>query len=237
MIFDINDFDETAPGPWEWDLKRLAVSFEIAGRNAGFAESDRRASTLAVTRAYRETIRAEAASPVLTAWYQHLDIDHVLEWIRSEKKAHRADERQVKVAEAVVAKARTKDSAQAVDKLVGMIDGKLRILPDSPLVVPIDDLVPPGAARDADVLAMRQLIDSYQKTLHYDHHPIEEFSYVHMARKVVGVGSVGTRAWIVLLQGRDETDPLLLQRLLCWNDSPARASTPPTVSAWSRANA
>jgi uncharacterized protein (DUF2252 family) len=211
MVFDINDFDETAPGPWEWDLKRLAASFEIATRNVGFDESDRREITRTVARTYRERMRASAASRVLDAWYDHLDVDTLLEWVRSEQEAARVQKRAVKVADALVAKARTRDSMSAFNKLVGVVDGELRIRSDPPLIMPVEELVANNSDRGADILAMQELIAAYQTTLSTQRHPVEEFSYVHMARKVVGVGSVGTRAWIVLLRGRDDSDPLLLQ--------------------------
>ena len=211
MIFDINDFDETLPGPWEWDLKRLAASFEIAGRHRGFSTANRRAITLQVVRSYRERMKAAAESTVLAAWYDRLDADQLLEWARREQMANRGNKKEVERAESVIAKAFTKDSMNVFAKLVGVVDGELRILADPPLIVPVEDLVADGHAREEDEFAMRELIHEYQTTLINKHHPVEEFTYVHMARKVVGVGSVGTRAWIVLLTGRDERDPLLLQ--------------------------
>ncbi|MFF1877862.1 DUF2252 domain-containing protein [Leifsonia sp. NPDC058230] len=211
MVFDLNDFDETLPGPWEWDLKRLAASFEIAGRNAGFSPAECREATMTVARFYREEMRKLAAEPVMTAWYERLDADQLLELARSEEHAHRADKLQVKRADAIIAKARTKDSTAAFAKLVRVVDGELRIRADPPLIEPVEHLFP-----DADELRdvqnwMRRLIEEYRSTLLVENHPIREFEYVHMARKVVGVGSVGTRAWVLLLRGRDEGDPLILQ--------------------------
>jgi uncharacterized protein (DUF2252 family) len=211
MVFDLNDFDETLPGPWEWDLKRLAASFEIGGRNAGFSAADCRETTLRVARAYREQMRAAAKEPVLQAWYERLDVEHMLEWVRAEQRARRTGKHQVKKADEVVAKARTKDSAAAFAKLVRLVDGQLRIQADEPLIEPIENLIPDAEARRLAEDQMRRLLREYTTTLLLENHPVREFSYVHMARKVVGVGSVGTRAWVLLLRGRDDDDPLILQ--------------------------
>ncbi|MGN5733205.1 DUF2252 domain-containing protein [Arthrobacter psychrochitiniphilus] len=211
MTFDINDFDETLPGPWEWDLKRLAASFEIGTRNAGFTAQQRRKTTLAVAEGYRKQMRGAAKARVLDAWYDRLDADRILSWVRSEKEAKRAGKRQVKKTQAIVAKARTKDSAAVFSKLVREIDGELRIQADPPLIEPIEDLIGDAGARNRLEDSMRMLLHEYAATLAFKNHPVKEFSFVHMARKVVGVGSVGTRAWILLLTGRDANDPLVLQ--------------------------
>ncbi|UFS59554.1 DUF2252 domain-containing protein [Subtercola endophyticus] len=211
MIFDINDFDETLPGPWEWDVKRLAASFEITSRYRGFSDADRTAITLEVTRAYREQMRKSAESGVMKAWYDRLDVSQLEGWVRSARQAKEASKKQVKRTTDVVAKARTKDSMTAFSKLVGLVDGHLRILASAPLIVPIEDLVDDTHTREVDEEAMKALIAAYQTTLISQNHPIREYSYRHMARKVVGVGSVGTRAWILLFQGRNQQDPLILQ--------------------------
>lgn len=211
LIFDINDFDETLPGPWEWDLKRLAASFEVAGRHLGFSEAERRSSVLALVRAYRERMRKAADAPVLQSWYSRLKGEDALAWLKHEEEEHRAGSKQVKRTTAVLTKALTRDSLSAFAKLVGVVDGELRIIPVPPLIVPIDDLAPAGRTRAEEVEQMREIIAEYQATLAHQNHPIHEFEYLHMARKVVGVGSVGTRAWILLLRGRDDGDPLLLQ--------------------------
>ncbi len=211
MIFNINDFDETLPGPWEWDVKRLAASFEVAGRNRGFGEEERREINLTVVRGYREQMLLAAGSRVLEAWYDRLDRDRLMEYIEAERQAKRVAEKQVKAVDAGLAKARTRDSTRALAKLVEVVDDELRIAADPPLIVPIEHLFPVGRTRDQHEEWMRGLLASYQSTLQQGNHPMQEFSYVHMARKVVGVGSVGTRAWIVLLRGRDDGDPLLLQ--------------------------
>ncbi|GAA1962051.1 DUF2252 domain-containing protein [Microbacterium deminutum] len=211
LVFDINDFDETHPGPFEWDLKRLVASFEIAGRHRGFTDAERRSLILAATRGYREHMLGASAASVLDAWYETLDAEQVQAWVRDERTAAHAGKRQVKGFDAVVAKARTKDRLKAFSKLATRVDGKLRIIADPPLIVPVEDVV--GDDRTAEELeaTIRELLAEYQTTLLIERHPLSEYTYVHMARKVVGVGSVGTRAWILLLTGRDDADPLFLQ--------------------------
>lgn len=211
MVFDLNDFDETLPGPWEWDLKRLAASFEVTGRQRKFSAADRRASTLSVTRGYRQQMRRASKALVLDAWYDQLDADGLVDWVQTERAAKRAGAKQVKRTTEVLTKARTKDSMNAFRKLVGLVDGQLRILSDPPLIEPIEDLLPDPKERSAFEHEIQSLLASYQTTLLFPHHPFAEFTLVHSARKVVGVGSVGTRAWILLLTGRDHDDPLFLQ--------------------------
>ncbi len=211
MIFDINDFDETFPGPWEWDVKRLAASFEVAGRDRGFSEKERREINRTVGQGYRERMLRSAESGVLEAWYDRLDADRIMEYITAGRDSKKGPDKLAKRTGAALAKARTKDSTRAVAKLVEVVDGELRIMADPPLIMPIEQLAPVGRTRAQEEDWMREVLASYQSTLQHQHHPIREFSYVHMARKVVGVGSVGTRAWIVLLRGRDDADPLLLQ--------------------------
>jgi uncharacterized protein (DUF2252 family) len=211
LIFDINDFDETLPGPWEWDVKRLVASVEVAGRHRGFSRTERQAMTRSAARGYRERMREAATASVLTAWYDRLDADAVAAWVRRERDARRTDKKLLKRTESALAKARTRDSLNAFAKLVEVVDGELRIVSDPPLVVPLAELTPPGRAREENERTMRELLFSYQSTLLQQNHPMREFEFVDMARKVVGVGSVGTRAWILLLRGRDDSDPLILQ--------------------------
>jgi len=211
LVFDINDFDETLPGPWEWDVKRLTTSFEVAGRYRGFGDEERRDIDRTVVRAYRERMLDQAASRVLEGWYDRLDADRVVAYVEEERRANRVGSKQVKRMEADLAKARTKDSTRATAKLVEVVDGRLRIAASPPLIVPVEDLAPFARDRERAEDWMRNLISSYLPTLQQGHHPMAEFSYVHMARKVVGVGSVGTRAWVVLLRGRDDADTLVLQ--------------------------
>ena len=206
LVFDVNDFDETLPGPFEWDVKRLAASLEIAGRDNGFKRKDRRAVVLAATRGYREAMRNFAGQTNLDVWYAHLDIDQVLPSILSQLKPARA-----KLAAQVLANARTRDSMQAFKKLARVVDGQPRIIRDPPLIVPITELF-----SDVDAAELfgqiEELLGSYRRTLQSDRrHLLEGFTLVDMARKVVGVGSVGTRAWILLMEGADQRDPIFLQ--------------------------
>ena len=207
LMFDINDFDETLPGPWDWDVKRLAASFEIAGRDRGFAADDRRTVVAAGVAEYRVRMQQMAAARNLDVWYAHIEVTRLIDELQA-----LATKKQRAKADANVAKARTRDSMQAFSKLTHEVDGQRRIFSDAPLVVPIAELVPDGTARDENEQELRGLIRSYRRSLETDRRELlESFEYVHAARKVVGVGSVGTRAWILLLLGRDGQDPLLLQ--------------------------
>ncbi len=207
LVFDINDFDETAPGPWEWDVKRLAASFAIGGRENGFVDKERRAVVLDTVRAYREAMIAFAGMRNLDVWYAHLSVDHAAAEFTSG-----VDPKRLKRARAQVEKSRTKDSMQAFEKLTHVVDGERRIISDPPLIVPIEELLPTETEREALEQEIGKLIRSYRRTLETDRrHLLEEFRFVHLARKVVGVGSVGTRAWIALLLGADDQDPLFLQ--------------------------
>src|SRR5512133_1510124 len=206
-MFDINDFDETLPGPWEWDVKRLAASFEIAGRDRGFTPAERRGIVLAMAEEYRTRMKQAAAMPNLDIWYAHIEVEALFEQLQSA-----ATKKQQAKARANLAKARTKDSMQAFAKLTHEVDGERRIIADPPLITPIEDLLPPGRERDEIEGEVRGIIRGYRRTLETDRrHLLENFNYAHMARKVGGVGSVGTRAWILLLLGRDDQDPLFLQ--------------------------
>ena len=207
MVFDINDFDETAPGPWEWDVKRLAASFAIGGREIGFSGKERRAVVLDTVRSYREAMVAFAQTRNLELWYSHLSAERAI----AEFTAG-VDPKRLKKAEADIAKARTKDSMHAFEKLTHVVEGEPRIISDPPLIVPIDELTPAQTEREAIMEELRTLIRGYRRTLATDRrHLLEQFRFVDMARKVVGVGSVGTRAWIALFLGIDDQDPLFLQ--------------------------
>jgi uncharacterized protein (DUF2252 family) len=206
MVFDINDFDETAPGPFEWDVKRLAASFAIAGRDNGFNTKERRKALLAVSESYRAAMAEFAGMTNLEVWYSSLD---VASFVEQSGKLVSAKLR--KRAEANLDKARTKDSLQAFAKLTHMVNGEPRIISDPPLIEPIEDVVR-DAGGDELELNLHEWLARYRQTLQSDRrHLLEEFRFVHAARKVVGVGSVGTRAWILLLLGRDGRDPLFLQ--------------------------
>jgi uncharacterized protein (DUF2252 family) len=206
LEFGINDFDETCPGPWEWDVKRLAVSVALAGRENGFSTKERARVVLALLREYRTDMHRFAAMTNLAVWYSHIDVQAALKELR---KGISVAAR--KRAEANVAKARTRDNLQAFDKLTRVVDGQRRIISDPPLVQPIEELYE-GMERDQILGLVRTLIRTYRRTLQSDRrHLLEEFRLVDVARKVVGVGSVGTRAWILFLLGRDDADPLFLQ--------------------------
>jgi uncharacterized protein (DUF2252 family) len=205
LTFDINDFDETLPGPFEWDLKRLVASFAVAGRSNGFDTARRQPINLMVTRAYREAMADFAAMRTFDVWYSRVDIDEdARQW------ASQLSPVALKRFEQNLAKARSKDSLKAFAKLTRIVDGEPRFVSDPPLIVPARDL--PGVSGEQLLESMRTLIRDYRETLQGDRrHLLERFRFVDLARKVVGVGSVGTRAWIVLLMGRDDTDPLVLQ--------------------------
>ncbi|MGZ4570734.1 MAG: DUF2252 domain-containing protein [Blastococcus sp.] len=211
MLFDINDFDETLPGPWEWDVKRLAASFEVMGRDRGFSPDDRRAVVMAGVREYRDRMRRAAGMGGLQAWYEHLEAGELLKLVRQEVAVKRVSKREARAHEDMVAKARSRDSTRVLARRADVIDGELRIVADPPIIVPIDDLARPGTAWEDPAPTIKKLLASYRRTLSHHHHPLEEYRYVHAARKVVGVGSVGTRCYILLLVGRDNDDPLFLQ--------------------------
>ena len=254
LLFDLNDFDETLPGPFEYDVKRMAASFTIAARNNGFSGADTRAATLESVRAYREAMAGFAQMPTMDLWYAHLDEDELMAEIRSavagtavqdkkavkqekagksakagkaekkpekravkaekaakqeEKAARIGEKRAAKIAE----KAHTRDSLQALSKLGEVVDGRYRIVSQPPIVVPARDLAATYGLSQKQVMpAIRGQFRAYRATLQEDRRQLlERFEIVDAARKVVGVGSVGTRAFIVLLQGRDAADPLFLQ--------------------------
>jgi uncharacterized protein (DUF2252 family) len=206
LVFDLNDFDETLPGPFEWDVKRLAASFEVASRDRGFAAADRKAIVLHVAERYRSAMRTFASMANLDVWYARLDVDETVEQFRSQ-----IDAGHQKALDKNVAKARTRDNLQAFEKLTAIVDGERRIISDPPLIVPIDELLPDVRAAEFHQ-DLAELIRRYRRTLNTDRrHLLEQYRLVDVARKVVGVGSVGTRAWILLFLGRDDGDPLFLQ--------------------------
>ena len=265
LLFDLNDFDETLPGPFEYDVKRMAASFTIAARNNGFSKADTQAATIAAVRAYREAMGEFAQMPTMDIWYASMSEDEVMTSIRAmatgtvkqekaDKQQEKADKRHeagdkrakaskkqlkqaakqekadkqraqadrqeekaarqaAKRAEKTVAKAHTRDSLQALSKLGEQVNGQYRIVSQPPIVVPLRDLAATYglSAREAGK-AIRDQFRAYRETLPDDRRQLlERFQFVDAARKVVGVGSVGTRAFIVLLQGRDAQDPLFLQ--------------------------
>jgi uncharacterized protein (DUF2252 family) len=206
LLFDLNDFDETLPGPWEWDVKRLAASVAVAGRENGFSRAPREQIVRKAVRQYREAMRSFAGMRTLDVWYARASLSDLAELMRSQ--ATRKTRQQF---DRTVAKGQRKDSARAFAKLAVTGNGEPRIVADPPLIVPATDLVPDA---DAERLqrGARELVDSYLASLSGDRRRLlERFRYADVARKVVGVGSVGTRAWVVLLLGRDSDDPLFLQ--------------------------
>ncbi len=236
-MFDLNDFDETLPGPFEYDVKRMVASFTIAARNNGFGKADTRAVALASVAAYREAMRDFAQMSTMDIWYAHYDEDRLRAMIqgamaelstgvkqdtksKAGKKKEKKDANEEKVAKKAVKrvqknveKAHTRDSVQALSKLCEVVNGQYRIVSQPPVIVPSRDLLTTyGLSPDEVLPIIHEQLRAYRATLQYDRRLLlEKFEVVDVARKVVGVGSVGTRAFIVLLQGRDEHDPLFLQ--------------------------
>jgi len=206
LIFNVNDFDETLPGPFEWDLKRLVASFAVLGRERGFAAKQRTSISRQVIASYRNAMRQFASMGTLDLWYARIDVDDLVQRFAADTPP-----RQSKRLQQDLAKARTRDSMKALAKLTQVVDGRRRIASDPPLIVPVDELAGPERAElTHDVV--HGLVRDYRRTLAGDRRRlIARFRYVDAARKVVGVGSVGTRAWIVLMLGRDDDDPLFLQ--------------------------
>jgi uncharacterized protein (DUF2252 family) len=206
LVFDINDFDETLPGPWEWDVKRLAASMLIAARDNGYSAKDQDRIVLETVSQYRDAMRNFAGMKNLEVWYAHLEMESLLK-----ERAASFQARMVKRTEKGLAKARTRDSMAAFAKLTQQVNGTVEIVDQSPLIVPLRVLVP-GDEQARWMEWLHALIRVYRQSLEHDRRVlIEEFRLVDFARKVVGVGSVGTRAWIALFFGRDGTDPLFLQ--------------------------
>jgi uncharacterized protein (DUF2252 family) len=205
LVFDLNDFDETLPGPFEWDVKRLAASFALAGRERGFKRAERSAALVASVRSYREAMREFAGQGELAVWYARMDVEE------SMGRLETADPGSVKRFERGIVKARAKDSVRAMEKLTEEVDGEIRIVSQPPLVVPVEELVTEAQATELEG-SMREVLTSYRSTLPGDRqHLLDGYEFRRLARKVVGVGSVGTRAWVILLTGRDDQDPLFLQ--------------------------
>ena len=205
LVFDLNDFDETLPGPWEWDVKRLVTSVEIAARDQGYGDRKRRKLVVATSRAYRTAMREFASAGLLDVWYSRITVADIRDrWVSSAgSKTLSAFDRQVE-------RAMQKDSLRATSKLTERVRGRPRFRSDPPLLVPVSDLVDPEAHHILEDV-VRQALRSYRRSLHSSRrHLLEQFRYVDVARKVVGVGSVGTRAWALLMLGVDD-EPLVLQ--------------------------
>jgi uncharacterized protein (DUF2252 family) len=204
LVFSLNDFDETLPGPFEWDVKRLAASLAVAGRDRGFTGATRRAVVRAAVREYRTTMARFAEMRNIHVWYARLDVASIRDQLGASGKP-------MKRLQSTVESARTKDSMRALTKMCRTVDGELRIIGNPPLVTPIEDVLP-GTEQEELEDVVRRMIGTYRLTLPRDRRELlESYRYVHAARKVVGVGSVGARTWILLMTGRDGADPLFLQ--------------------------
>ena len=206
LIFTLNDFDETLAGPFEWDLKRLVASFAVAGRDRGFDAKQRQKVNMTVTRSYREAMHGFAAMGTLELWYARIELDEI-----ALMGAAHVTSKQQKRFEKNLDKTRSKDSMRAFAKLTTVVDGRARFVSEPPLLTPVEELV--GSDRRAELDAyVRKVLSGYGRTLPSDRRRLlGRFRYADAARKVVGVGSVGTRAWVLLLLGRDGGDPLILQ--------------------------
>jgi uncharacterized protein (DUF2252 family) len=208
MLFDINDFDETLPGPWEWDVKRLAVSLCVAGRDRSLSKQEIADVLVWSVQAYRLSMRGFAQMSNLDVWYAKLNAQDIMDVVRQQQlvKGKRLEKMERRLG-----KARTKDSTRAVLKLTEAVDGHLRFVSEPPLIVPIDELL--GEAERGELRKrLEVMLGDYRESLAIDHQVLlDDYSFESIARKVVGVGSVGTRAWVMLFMGRDEQDPLVLQ--------------------------
>jgi uncharacterized protein (DUF2252 family) len=206
LVFDVNDFDETLPGPWEWDVKRLVASFAVAGRENGFTAKERNRVVRDTAASYRSAMRSFAGMRDLEVWYARLEAEPLLDQIRPS-----LSRQQRKRVEREVAKARTRDSMRAFSKLTHEVGGEPRIISDPPLIVPAEELAP--TATEAQMAQLvGEFLGGYRASLETDLRVlVERYRFVHLAHKVVGVGSVGTQAWIALFLGRDRQDPLFLQ--------------------------
>jgi uncharacterized protein (DUF2252 family) len=206
LMFDVNDFDETLPGPWEWDVKRLAASLVVAARENGYSPKQRSKIVRDTMGRYRAAMRRFATMPNLAVWYSRLDVDDLLAQLRN-----RFNAKMLARTEQTIAKARTRDSMQAFSKLTHLVGGEPRIISDPPLIVPVEELFPDVTA-DQMTGVLHEFIRGYRRSLQTDRRVLlEQYRFVHLARKVVGVGSVGTRAWIALFLGLNGQDPLFLQ--------------------------
>jgi uncharacterized protein (DUF2252 family) len=206
LVFDVNDFDEALPGPFEWDVKRLAASLAVAGRDNGFSGKACRKIVLAGVERYRKTMQEFSEQSFLEVWYARLDVDDAISEFQAQVKATK-----VKAAEKMVAQAHTHDSMQALSKLTTLVDGQPRIISDPPLIEPIEDVFPDEQASTIQEL-VHGVLGKYQRTLQSDRkYLLQHFTLVQVARKVVGVGSVGTRCWIALNGAGHRTEPLVLQ--------------------------
>jgi hypothetical protein len=206
LVFDINDFDETLPGPFEWDVKRLAASLAVAGRDNGFGGKDRRKIVQAGVQRYRTAMQEFSGQSLMAVWYARLDVEDTIARFQSQMS-----KKTLKATGKIVATAHTHDSMQALGKLATQADGQWRIISDPPLIEPLEEVYPDAQASAIEKL-VRGMLGKYQRTLQSDRkYLLQHFTLAHVARKVVGVGSVGTRCWIALMGAGDGTEPLFLQ--------------------------
>ena len=213
LVFDCNDFDETLPGPWEWDVKRLAASIVVAARGLGFSKTARAEAILGLGQVYRQNMRLMAAQNNLDVWYSHVDIQGVVDTLQQHAIAtgSKAEQHMAAVATKTTTKAMTKDSMRALDKLTKVVDGKRVIVSEPPLIVPVEELYP-GLDGERMFSTFHSVLRKYRQSLSTDRrHLLEQYTFSQLARKVVGVGSVGTRCWIVLMHGQRPDDILFLQ--------------------------
>ncbi len=206
MIFDVNDFDETLPGPWEWDVKRLVASLAVAGRNNRFTLAQRRSIVMTAVAEYRNAMSGFAGMPTIDVWYSHVDVDELLLKVKPDMSPS-----EYKQLTKDVTKARSLDSARVFSKLTKSVDGKPRFVSEPPVTVPVSELYPKREAERIE-RSLLGVVNGYRSTLPNERrHLVDGYRFVELARKVVGVGSVGTWAWILLFLGRDDSDPLVLQ--------------------------
>ena len=207
LVFDINDFDETLPAPFEVDIKRLLASVEILGRDRGFSKKNRKAAVYEAAELYRNTMLEYSELGNMEVWYRHIDLENMLN-----KYSDRIEKHQIKSIREMLDKAQAKNSERAIQKLTEIVNGELRIKSDPPIIVPIRDMLKEEQVIFAFQHNIKKALDTYKKTLPEDRRILlDQYEPVEMAHKVVGVGSVGRRAWILVMQGRVNGDPLVLQ--------------------------
>jgi uncharacterized protein (DUF2252 family) len=211
LVFDLNDFDETLPGPWEWDVKRLAASFAIAARERGFKPRHCEAAVMRAVRTYREAMREFASLGNLEVWYSRLDVEEAIEEAQQEEATAGVSAAEVARLERGISKARSKDSLRALDRLTEEVDGQIRFRSEPPILVPGEKLVATADGRSIMEM-LKEVVVAYRESLGPEMRVLfDGYEFREIARKVVGVGSVGTRAWVILLSGPGERDPLFLQ--------------------------
>jgi uncharacterized protein (DUF2252 family) len=211
LIFDCNDFDETHPGPWEWDVKRLAASIVVASRNLGFSKANSMEAIIRLGQSYREAMRMMAGQTNLEVWYSNVEVQPLVDALKQHAAASgsKTEAHMAATASKATSKAKTKDSMRALNKLTRVVDGKRQIISDPPLIVPIEDMYPDA---EGHIALFTEMIRRYRQSLPTDRrHLLEQYKFSQMARKVVGVGSVGTRCWVVLMHGPRHDDVLFLQ--------------------------